>query len=222
MRSEKEITGSDLDYILSWEPNDICSSLIRNMFSKTKPSEDPKFLVNDYFKLPKSKFNTKKEGFTTIGIYICNLHLIQPNFSQIFGYINKPFDGDEIENIEAKLSEALLYDKITTDQFADYINRIQWLGGNNIMELITPSLTPALLKPPPGLMAKKKKLFKEHEEEIKNGDALVGAEIEKELIKDAKEYLKKDEGYENFASNAKININNNYKTINIIYVFGAG
>lgn len=215
MGKEKEIQGSDLDWILSWTPNDICASLISKCFSRDGLNE-PKFYTNDYFKLPTSKFETKREGYTTIGIYICNLHLIQPNFAKIFGYINKPFDGKVISSIESKLSEELYNDRITTDQFADYLNRVQWLGGNEVMEFITPSLTPALLKPDPSIIKKKEKLFKENKKELENGNAIVGSEIEKELIKDAEEYLKKDEGYENFASKSKINIGNNYKNINIM------
>ena len=216
MRADKEIVGDELKYILSLKSEDVCSSLLLDFFSKRSPKDDPKYLTNDYFILPKERFNTKRNGYTTIGIYICNLHLIQPNFSKIFGYINKPFDGKTVEFIEDKISNALNYDEITTDQFADYLNRIQWLGGNDIMTLITPSLTPALLKPAPGLAELKAKLFEENKEAVKNGDAIVASKIEKELIDYAENYLKQDEGYENFASKAKVNIGNNYKTINIM------
>lgn len=216
MRVDREITGDELSYILSWTSHDICTSLLVNLFGKSSPNEEPKYLTNDYFILPKEKFNTKKDGYTTLGIYIANLHLIQPNFSNIFGYINQPFNGKTVEFIEDKLSNALNYDHITTDQFADYLNRIQWLGGNNIMTLLTPSLTPALLKPAPGLSELKAKLFEENKEAIENGDAITASKIEQELINYAEEYLKKDEGYENFASKAKMNIANNYKTMNIM------
>ena len=40
--------------------------------------------VNDYFKLPKERFGTKRDVYTTMGIYIANLHLIQPKFAKIF------------------------------------------------------------------------------------------------------------------------------------------
>ena len=215
--TEKEIKDPVLlDEILKLTPNDITISLIKKYFAKHSPTEPPMFNTNDYFILPKEKFKTKKEGYTTIGIYIVNLHLIQPNFSFIFGYINKPFSGDVIEWVEDELSNALYNDKITTDQMADYYNRIQWLGGHDDMSFLSPSLTPALLKPAPGLMKKKDRLFKEHKKELDAGDAKVAAAIEKELISDAVDYLKKDEGYENVASKSKINIDNNYKTMNII------
>ena len=216
MRSDREIKGEELDKILQFNSSDICSSLLMELFGKPSPNEDPKYLTNDYFILPTDKFNTKKEGYTTIGIYICNLHLIQPNFSKIFGYINKPFDGKVIGWIEDRLSNALNNDEINTDQFADYLNRVQWLGGNRIMTVITPSLTSALLKPAPGLSELKDKLFEENKDAIDKGDAITASKIEKELVNYAEDYLKKDEGYENFASNAKINISNNYKTMNIM------
>ena len=216
MRADMEIKGDELDRILKLESDDICTTLLIDFFGRPSNNEEPKYLTNDYFILPTTKFNTKKEGYTTLGIYICNLHLIQPNFSKVFGYINKPFDGKIIGWIEDKLSDALTNDVINTDQFADYINRIQWLGGNRIMTLLTPSLTSALLKPAPGIEELKEKLFEENKDAIKNGDAIVSAKIEKQLVEYAEDYLKKDEGYENFASKAKINIDNNYKTMNIM------
>lgn len=218
MINEKEIKGEDLTEILSLEPKDITITRIGNYFFRESVDKEPRFEVYDYFRLPTSKFNTKREVWTTIGIYIMNLFLLE-NFRDIFGYINKPFDGKTVKYIENKLSEALYYDKISTDLMADYYNRLQWIGGHDRMTLLTPSITPALLKPPPGLMEKKKELLKKYEKELdpSNPDnAIVAAKIEKELIKMAEDYLKKQEGYENFASKSKVNIDNNYKTMNIM------
>ena len=216
---EKEITGDDLNEILNLTPDDICISLFKKYFFRTDPNKSPRFEVNDYFRLPTSRFNTKREVWTTIGIYIANLHITQPRFSNILGYINKPFGGGTIKEIENKLSDALYYDKISTDDMADYYNRIQWLGGHDTLSLLTPSITPSLLKPPPGLMEKKNKLFEQHKKELdpSNPDnALVASKIESELIKDAVDYLKTQDGFENFESKSKINIDNNYKTMNIM------
>lgn len=216
---EKEITGNDLREILDLKSDDICITLLSNYFFKIDPEKPPRFEVNDYFRLPISKFNTKKEVWTTIGIYIANLHLIVPNFLNIIGYVNKPFGGKTVKWIEDKLSDALYYDKITTDDMADYYNRLQWLGGHDKLSLLSPSITPSLLKPPPGLMEKKKELFEKYKDQLdpSNPDnAIVAAKIEAELIKDAEDYLKTQDGYENFESKSKININNNYKTMNIM------
>lgn len=215
---EKEIKGEDLIEILNLESNDICISLFEKYFFKTSPTEPARFEVNDYFKLPTEKFKTKKVVWTTLGIYLLNLHLIQHKFNSLFGYINKPFDGKVIKYIEDVLSDALYYDKITTDDMADYYNRIQWLGHDKL-SLLSPSITPFLLKPPPGLMAKKEELFKKYSKELdpSNPDnALVAAKIENELIAEAEKYLKSVDGYENFASKSKVNIPNNYKTMNIM------
>lgn len=216
--TEKEIIGEDLAEILALTPDDICMSLYEKYFFKTDPDTPPKFNVNDYFKLPITKFNTKKEVWTTIGIYLMNLHLIQAKFSSIFGYINKPFNGKTIGYIDDTLSNALYYDKITTDDMADYYNRLQWIGHDKF-SLMSPSITPALLKPAPGLMEKKAELFKKYEKELdpSNPDnAIVASKIEAELIAYAEEYLKSVDGYENFASGSKVNIGNHYKTMNIM------
>jgi hypothetical protein len=212
----RELTHDEVKKILDIDSNDITISLLRNLFARKSLTEPPKFNTDDYFKLPKSRFNTKKEVYTTIGIYIANLHLIVPKFYNIFKYINRPFDGKLVEEIEAKLADFLYNDKISTDDMADYYNRIQWLGGHEALTFLSPSITPALLKAPPGLKEKKERLFKENKKEIEKGNAIVGSHIEKELIKDAINYLKTDPGYENFESKSKININNNYKTMNIM------
>ena len=217
--NERELTAEETVKILSLDSNDITSSLITKLFAKSEYDKPPLYRVNDYFKLPKERFKTKKDVYTTIGIYIANLHLIQPRFSKIFGYLNKPFDGKLVSFIEDKLSDALYYDHISTDDMADYYNRIQWLGGHDQMSFLSPSITPALLKPPKVVIDKKNKLLKEHKEELKDTNpknAVVAANIESELVKDAEEYLKTQDGYENFASKSKINIGNNYKTMNIM------
>lgn len=218
-RIERELTDAERNYILSITSDDISMTLITDLFVKTDPSVPARFMVNDYFKLPTDRFNTKKEVYTTIGIYLVNLHLIQPKFSDLFGYINKPFDGSVINMIEDKISDAVYNDKKSTSDLADYYNRIQWLGGNDKMSLLTPTITPALLKPPPGLIEKKKELFEKYKDELSPdnpNNAMVASKIEKELVSDAEKYLKTQDGYENFASKSKINIGNNYKTMNIM------
>lgn len=216
MRSEKEIVGAELNNILKITSDDISADLILDLFGKRSYNEDPKYLVNDYFKLPTSRFNTKKEVYTTIGIYIINLHLIQPRFAKIFGYINKPFDGSVIKHVEDVLSYNLYNDKITTDDMADYYNRVQWCGCDAISAL-SPSITKSVLTSSDKLKNTKKKLVKEHKKEINEGNAVVGANIEKELVKMANDELAKDpDGYENFASKSKVNIKNHYKTMQIM------
>lgn len=216
---DRELSNEERDKILSIDSDDISITLITKLFTKTEYDKDPLHRVNDYFKLPKERFGLKKDVYTTIGIYIANLHLIKPRFFKIFGYINKPFDGDVIKFIDDKLSDALYNDRITTDDMADYYNRLQWLGGHDQMSFLSPSITPALLKPPKSIIDKKNKLFKEHEKELDSSNpqnGQVATAIEKELVNDATEYLKTQDGYENFASKSKINIGNNYKTMNIM------
>lgn len=218
MVNEKEIKDEDLREILNLEAKDITITLLGNYFFRQSVDKGPRFEVNDYFRLPTSKFNTKREVWTTVGIYIMNLFLLE-NFHELLGYINKPFDGGTVKYIDNILSDALYYDKINTDMMADYYNRLQWIGGHDRLTLLTPSITPALLKPPPGLMEKKRELLKKYEKELdpSNPDnAIVAAKIEKDLIKMAEDYLKSQEGYENFASKSKVNIGNNYKTMNIM------
>lgn len=216
MRTEREISGSELINILKISSDDISAELLLDLFGKKSYDEDPKYLVNDYFKLPTDRFNTKREVYTTIGIYIINLHLIQPRFSKIFGYINKPFTGDVIEDIEDKLSYNLYNDNITTDDMADYYNRVQWCGCDAIT-ILSPSITKSVLTSSERLKNEKSRLIREHMKDIKDGNAVVAANIEKELIKIADEELAKDDdGYENFVSKSKVDIKNHYKTMQIM------
>ena len=216
---DRELTEDERQRILKIDSNDITISFIVDLFAKPSYSDPPKHSPNDYFKLPKERFNLKRDVYTTLGIYIANLHLIRPRFAKIFGYINKPFNGDIVEFIDDKLSNALYYDEITTDDMADYYNRLQWLGGHDKMSFLTPSITSSLLKAPKEILDRKKELFKQHADELRDDNpknALVASAIEKELVGMAEDYLKTQDGYENFASKSKINIRNNYKTMNIM------
>jgi hypothetical protein len=218
MDKSRLLTQDETNMILNLDSDDICISLLVDFFAKPAPDKEPRFNTNDYFILPKERFNTKISGYTTIGIYLINLHLIQPKFSKIFGYINKPFDGSVIGDIEDKLADELYNDRITTDDMSDYYERFLWLASEK-MSFLSPSLTPALLKPPPGLRELKEKLFKEHEKELSEdnpNNVVIGSNIENELIKYSENYLKTQDGYENFASKSKINIKNNYKNMNIM------
>ena len=218
MDKSRLLTQDETNMILNLDSDDICISLLVDFFAKPAPDKEPRFNTNDYFILPKERFNTKISGYTTIGIYLINLHLIQPKFSKLFGYINKPFDGSVIGDIEDKLADELYNDRITTDDMSDYYERFLWLASEK-MSFLSPSLTPALLKPPPGLRELKEKLFKEHEKELSEdnpNNVVIGSNIENELIKYSENYLKTQDGYENFASKSKINIKNNYKNMNIM------
>lgn len=217
VENEKEITGSDLIEILNIKDEDICISLFEKYFFKIEPTKPPRFDVNDYFKLPTERFGTKNVVWTTIGIYLMNIHLLS-RFMKYTGYINKPFNSDTIEDIESKLSKLLYDDVITTDDMADYYDRIQWLGHDKFT-LIAPSVTSEVLIPSKNITKRKKELLKEHEAELdpsNPNNVIVAGNIEKELVDLAKSELRGVEGSEIFDSGAKPNIKNHYKTMNIM------
>lgn len=219
LKPERELTAEEVAEVLAIESKDICATLFKKWFARKPDGGEPRFYVNNYFRLPTSRFNTKREVWTTIGIYIANLHLIQPNFASLLGYVNKPFTGKEIGRIESILSDALYHDKISTDAMADYYNRLQWLGGDRTISLISPSITTALLREPTEIIERKKQLFEQYKDELRDdnpNNAIVAARIEKELVQMAEEFLHTQDGCENFDSKSKVNVGNHYKNMNIM------
>lgn len=216
--SERELYEEEVKEILSTirGVDDITDDLLKVYFAKFKADEEPRFNTNDYFKLPiGSCCKNKKEGYTTIGLYIFNKFIIEPEFSDLFGYINKAITGPMLEDIEDKIAKGVYEGRIPTDHMKEYLNKIQWLGGNDICCIISPSLSPGILKPPEGMLELKEDLKKKYKKEIAAGDPIAGAKIESELIKYAEEKLKDDTGFENFLSKAKASVGNNYKNMNI-------
>ena len=213
---DRLLSAEETAYIISIKEKDICEDLLFNWFARYEVEKPPKFSTNDYFMIPKNTCcDNKNAGYTTIGIYLFNRFIIEPLFVQLFGYLNEPATGPVISGIEETIAKALYNSKIQSDVYADFLDRIQWLGGNGICTIISPSITASLLTAPDGFAEYRDKLVGENKVEIDKGNPIVGVKLEKDLLNYSESKIKDDPGYENFASKSKISLGNHYKTMQV-------
>lgn len=208
--SEEEINSL---YVL--EPNDVTKKLLIKYFAKTL-KDQPRYKVNDFFTLPKGKLGNDKDEMTTIGRYIFNLFVLKPTLLKYTGYINKPLTDSVIDKeIDKKVSDKLLRGDIKPEVFIDYLNRIQWLAFTPT-DFIIPGMAFEFVAPNKKIMKERDRLIAENREEFEGGNEMVGAKIEKQLDKFAKETLDSHPSMNLFKSGSKPSFGNNYKSNNIM------
>lgn len=216
----KPINPSYRQLIVTLKSDDFTFAFAKKYFArtynrKTEKYNEPILDWTDTINLKANECLNKTAISTTVGRIIFNKFIIQPRFKHLFDFINEPITKGKLKDIEFILSKALLDDKITSDDMADYLDRIQWLG-LTLHTMVCGSFTPKTIEPLKKVMEKKNKLLKENADAIKNGDIFVTSKIEKELLDDAKKELAGDEGMDLFDSGARGSFNNNYKNIMIM------
>jgi len=182
--------------ILELKVEDITKTTLLELFSNriTNDKNDPsKKKVENPFCHPDEVIliekgylpNVKEKTFTTIGRYIFNLFLISSIFNDYIPYINKTLTSKGIKDIQQMIVDGILDNKVTTDQFALFQNRLIWL--NNFTELFVPGMSLRLLTPLPEVEKRKKELIEQYKDEIEKGNYVIVADkIEKELLELAK------------------------------------
>lgn len=217
-RVSKAITNKeDLEYILNLTEDDLMHThVIMDMFADFTGEDKPRFHTYDtitippgYYEIEPGKKN-KKPCVTTVGIWIFNKLFIEPNFNHLFGYINEEITAGKFGDINDEISYALLEDETTVDALSDFIQKGQYFM--KFASVLSPSASTALTINEK-INKKKIELVNANKEAIKNGDAEVVTEIEKELIDYAKELLKDDPSYDVFASGAGPDWKNNFKSM---------
>ena len=204
-------------YMLSLKYEDFTKDFIETTFCKhfdvkTKKMINPEISFQDEFILKKGEYLNESDVKTNVGQMIVNKVLYGniPRIQKVLGYIAKPYDKGLIEDTEEKLAEALLAEEITSDDYINYLDNIQWLG-NTFNTHVSCSFTPNTSKVIPEVEKKRKELFTKYKAEIDAGDTVKGAEIEDELVKTAKDALKNDVGMTIYDSGCKPKFGNQYK-----------
>lgn len=207
--------------ILSRKPEDITQEFLYANFSssydkKTHTRKKPKFNYTDECILQNNECcGNKGRMKTTLGRVIVNQIMFSTGLKDTVGYVNEPITKKNLGKIEGKIANALKEDRITTGDYAEYINKMQWLGfGMNAT--VCGSITPKTSTPLPAVVAERKKLIKEHQDELAKGDPVVMQKIEDKLLETAKKELKGDTGMSLFDSGAKASFGNNYKNMYVI------
>ena len=210
------VSDKDLEHLLTLDPDkDITKTYIIEMMGRTKKGP-PKYKRNEPLVIPKGRYHNNSQPIkTTLGKLIYNRFCLE-DFYDILGYINKPVDKDVFGDIESALAAALLEDKITTEQYAKFIDKNSFFYG--LVIILSPSFTKATIVPNKQVLTRRDELAKKYKKEIEEGDAITGSRMEKELLDLAKhEVLEKDPCGELFLSKAsKLTFNNTYKNMKVM------
>lgn len=229
----KKISQEDKEYLLSLTVEDFVSdrydnklnySLITDLFgTKTAIGEDgklkiipPRFEPTDEFTLNPNEYPGVNDKLrTTVGQYLYNMIMFRSKLYTIVGYVNKTLNKKAVGKIEGQLSSALMMDKITVDDFIEYLDNFQRLS-MGIHHIISSSFTMRGLKPIPEVMKHKEQLLKQHSKDIEEGNVIAIANIEKTLVKEAEEILHDEPSLALYRSGARGSMGNNYKSMSIM------
>lgn len=218
----RRINDEEKKYLLSLKPEDITYELGMSLFANHVEKRDgkvvevpSKFEPTDFFLLKAGEYFNKEDVETTVGSFIFNKFIIEPRFSQYIDYVNFEITDDGLGKLESQLSQLLLVDTITTDDFADYLNRIQWLG-MEFHEPLAASFTMRGLKPLDSVVKRREQLIKQNKEALDKGDIMTMSAIEKELVDMAKKEVGDDPSMDLYYSGARGSIPNNYKQLSIV------
>jgi len=207
MRTVKE---SDLKTLLAIKPEDIDMVMLKLMFADTEKKKK-QFEFTDVMIMPAGTMGVKQATTTTVGRYICNLFIFD-KVRGILGYINKPFDKKTTRGFVKKLTTALLEEKVTMEDYKDFLDRLNWFSFGTVTFSSPPFNADEVICPPKTAKLRDQ-LFTKFSKEIANGDIHVVSDIEKQLIASAKEELKGTAIADYFNSGARGTFENNYKTM---------
>lgn len=215
VRTSKEVTNKDdIDFLISLDPKKIGTSVVCELFADF--GNGRKYNTYDLITIPPGGYgNEKKKNknkfTTTVGIYIYNKYFFEEDFLDIIGYVNHEMNKKEVNKIESRLTYALIEDRITLDQFKNYLMKTQKI--QPYAAIYSFGYTEKMLTCTKVINKKKKELLKKYEKEIASGDVIVCSKIEQELLDYAKEYLKDDPSMDMFLSGGRGSWDNNFKNM---------
>jgi hypothetical protein len=190
-------------------------SLLKDYFAATLKRKESRFNTFDTFTLPKNTLLNEDETETTVGRYIFNLYVLPLKYLKKFGYQNVVYDTGNIGEMEERLSYMVLQDELETKEFADYLDRAEWITMGTAY-FLSPTMDYDINVPLPEVIKRRDELFRQYADEIKKGDPNVADLIEKELLDMARKILKEkgSEAYD-FFSSGEFNFENNYKKTSV-------
>jgi hypothetical protein len=212
---KRKLNQTDTKEVLSLKRTDINMSLLKDYFAATLKRKESRFNTFDTFTLPKNTLLNDDETETTVGRYIFNLYVLPLKYLKKFGYQNVVYDTNNIGEMEERLSYMVLQDELETMEFADYLDRAEWITMGTAY-FLSPTMDYDINVPLPEVIKRRDELFRQYADEIKKGDPNVADLIEKELLDMARKILKEkgSEAYD-FFSSGEFNFENNYKKTSV-------
>lgn len=215
------LSDKDREFITNIKYDDISYTFIESNFCshldpKTNKIVKPKISFQEEFDLKPGEYNglIKTKTRTNVGQYILNTALYGncPNIQKLIGYKNLEYTKKVIAQIEDEMMRGMIAGKINQDEFAKYLNNIQWFG-NAFNAHTSASFTPSTIKMLPKVKKMKSELFKKHAKEIENKDAVTATKISNALLDEAKKELKDNVGMQVYNSGAKPKFDNAYRAM---------
>ena len=209
------------DQIIKMDFREITKSFIIKNFCQYFDENSKKLLPSVYnftdkITLAANEFHNKEKITTTLGRLLTNKFLFSDELFPVVGYVNKTINGDVLKEIESKISDGLLSNKITPEIYSRYYNRVQWLS-LSIHTVVCSSFTPKTIGPLPEVLKLKEQLIKKYSNELKGPNAVIYMnKIEQELLHKAEDVLKDDTGMSLYKSKGRGSFGNNYKNMNVI------
>ena len=211
--------------ILKIDVNDISKSFIEELFAsyhdkETNQFKQANFVPTEEITLTNNEYKWVKDKVeTTTGMLLFNRYVLErPNIIEHLGYWNDPMDKDGLESLSAEVNNLAILNKITIQQLGEYIDSRDRLGFW-CAAFLSVSISPALIRPMDNVDKRKAELFEQYKEDINSNNPVTQTmavnKIEKELMGMVRQNLKNDPGYDLYRSGDG-NLDNNYKTINVM------
>lgn len=214
-RHSKTITNpKDIEYIASITEDDITTTFIMELFGEFDTGR--KYNPYDIITIPARKFGTekkknKKPFTTTVGIYIFNKYFIEKDLLDTLGYMNETITDKMYKKINAKLSEAVIEDKIPVESLSRFMMKTQKCMP--YISILAPNYTNKMLSCSKAVEKKKKELLEKYKDELAKGDPIIADKVDKELLQYAIDYMGDDPSMDMFISGARGSVGNNFKNI---------
>ena len=214
-RKARVVTKEELDYLLSLSSKDcLKTSVFMDCFGEFNGKR--KFNTYDVMNIPPKSYHNNKNTFTTtVGSWFFNKGCIDyPGVFDVLGYINDPITRKYYKGLQDKLSLAIMEDRITVQQFKQWIMCLQKFM--NYSTIICTTSSEDMLLISKTIEPKKKELFKKYEKELAAGDAFTIGKIEDELLQYCEETLKDDPAWDNIKAGAGADLGNNFKNMYVV------
>ena len=157
---------------------------------------------------------------TSLGMLLFNRAVLEKtHVIQVTKYWNTPLSAKGMEAFETMLAQFVIADLITTQDQANVIDTRDHLAAW-ICCYIGTAVSSSLLMPMANVNKRKEELFKQHANDVNSNDPvkqiLATNEIEKELVGMVKNNLKEAGEVNDLFNSGVYNLDNNYKTINVM------
>lgn len=225
---ENETAGNaklGMKMILDADIKDVNKKLLNSLFASYHDREahqfkDAPFKPEMRITLTKVEYPYVKEStVTTLGLLFFNRFVLEKsNIIQHLGYWNTTITKKTAGKLATQVNNLFILDKITAEQLGEFIDRRDMLGGWSSI-ILAQSITTGLIRPMPDVDKRKHELFEANKEKLRSSNPVerlqASNSIENELLKMVEANLKKDQGWDMYASGVN-DMSNNYKTINVM------